>query len=131
MGDSGNGADASVVSGAVSRFGNLFDMWLLNASYSDVLTFQRAVSTGGAGAGAGGPSGSVGDGAGGNWWEVSLKGAGRTPYSRAGDGRAVLVAAFRELLGSAALNALGVPTTRCLCVVAGDATVDGVYRDGQ
>ena len=63
------------------------------------------------------------------WWELSLKGAGRTPYSRAGDGRAVLVAAFRELLGSAALNAVGVPTTRCLCVVAGDAAVDGVYRD--
>jgi uncharacterized protein YdiU (UPF0061 family) len=51
-------------------------------------------------------------------WEVALKGAGRTPYSRAGDGRAVLLSACREFLGSTALLALGVPSTRALGVVA-------------
>ncbi len=50
-------------------------------------------------------------------WEVQLKGAGRTPYSRMGDGRAVLRSSIREFLCSEAMAALGVPTTRALCVV--------------
>jgi uncharacterized protein YdiU (UPF0061 family) len=48
--------------------------------------------------------------------EIQLKGAGRTPYSRMGDGRAVLRSSIREFLGSEAMHALGVPTTRALCV---------------
>ena len=52
--------------------------------------------------------------------ELQLKGAGRTPYSRMGDGRAVLRSSIREFLGSEAMHALGLPTTRALCV-AGSA----------
>ena len=48
--------------------------------------------------------------------ELQLKGAGRTPYSRMGDGRAVLRSSIREFLCSEAMHALGVPTTRALCV---------------
>ena len=61
--------------------------------------------------------------------EISLKGSGRTPYSRSGDGRAVLVSALREFLGAAALTAIGIPSVRSLCVVAGSTTYDGVFRD--
>ena len=49
--------------------------------------------------------------------ELQLKGAGRTPYSRMGDGRAVLRSSIREFLASEAMHALGVPTTRALCVI--------------
>ena len=48
--------------------------------------------------------------------EVQLKGAGVTPYSRRFDGRAVLRSCVREFLASEAMAALGVPTTRALCV---------------
>jgi uncharacterized protein YdiU (UPF0061 family) len=50
--------------------------------------------------------------------EVQLKGSGRTPYSRMGDGRAVLRSSIREFLCSQAMLALGIPTTRALCLVA-------------
>jgi serine/tyrosine/threonine adenylyltransferase len=52
--------------------------------------------------------------------ELQLKGAGRTPYSRMGDGRAVLRSSIREYLCSEAMAALGIPTTRALCI-AGSA----------
>jgi uncharacterized protein YdiU (UPF0061 family) len=48
--------------------------------------------------------------------EVQLKGAGLTRYSRMGDGRAVLRSSIREYLCSEAMHALGIPTTRALCV---------------
>ncbi len=48
--------------------------------------------------------------------EVQLKGSGLTPYSRMGDGRAVLRSSIREYLCSEAMHGLGVPTTRALCV---------------
>ena len=48
--------------------------------------------------------------------EVQLKGCGRTPYSRMGDGRAVLRSSIREFLCSEAMAALGIPTTRALCI---------------
>ncbi len=48
--------------------------------------------------------------------ELQLKGAGSTPYSRMGDGRAVLRSSIREFLCSEAMHALGVPTTRALCI---------------
>ena len=49
--------------------------------------------------------------------ELQLKGSGLTPYSRMGDGRAVLRSSIREFLGSEAMHALGIPTTRALAVV--------------
>lgn len=55
--------------------------------------------------------------------EIQLKGAGRTPYSRMGDGRAVLRSSIREFLCSEAMQALGIPTTRALCVTGSDAPV--------
>jgi len=55
--------------------------------------------------------------------ELQLKGSGRTPYSRMGDGRAVLRSSIREFLGSEAMQALGIPTTRALCVTGSPAPV--------
>ena len=61
--------------------------------------------------------------AGGGGLEIQLKGAGRTPYSRMGDGRAVLRSSIREFLCSEAMHALGVPTTRALCITGSPAPV--------
>ncbi len=58
--------------------------------------------------------------------DIQWKGAGPTPYSRRGDGRAAVGPMLREYLISEAMAALGVPTTRCLAVVA---TGEPVYRD--
>lgn len=70
----------------------------------------------------------LGDAAGpdGRLWEVQLKGAGLTPYSRMGDGRAVLRSSIREYLCSEAMHALGIPTTRALALVGSD---EPVYRE--
>lgn len=62
----------------------------------------------------------------GNTWELNLKGAGITPYSRSGDGRAVLRSSIREYLCSEHMHGLGIPTTRALCLVGTD---DEVYRE--
>ncbi len=59
-------------------------------------------------------------------WEIQLKGSGLTPYSRDGDGRAVLRSSIREYLCSEAMHGLGIPTTRALCLVDSD---DEVYRE--
>ncbi len=59
-------------------------------------------------------------------WELQLKGAGPTPYSRTADGRAVLRSSIREFLCSEAMHHLGVPTTRALSLVA---TGEPVIRD--
>ncbi|WP_404826451.1 protein adenylyltransferase SelO [Diaphorobacter aerolatus] len=58
--------------------------------------------------------------------EIQLKGSGRTPYSRMGDGRAVLRSSIREYLCSEAMHALGIPTTRALSVTGSAAPV---YRE--
>ena len=55
--------------------------------------------------------------------ELQLKGAGLTPYSRMGDGRAVLRSSIREYLCSEAMWGLGIPTTRALCVVGSPTPV--------
>jgi uncharacterized protein YdiU (UPF0061 family) len=55
--------------------------------------------------------------------EMQLKGAGLTPYSRMGDGRAVLRSSIREFLCSEAMHALGIPTSRALCVIGSPAPV--------
>jgi len=54
---------------------------------------------------------------GGERWDIQLKGAGRTAYSRGGDGRAALGPMLREYIISEAMHALGIPTTRSLAVV--------------
>ncbi|SDO11286.1 protein adenylyltransferase SelO [Alkalicoccus daliensis] len=58
--------------------------------------------------------------------DVQLKGSGRTPYSRGGDGRAALGPMLREYILSEAMHALGVPTNRSLAVVT---TGEPVYRE--
>jgi uncharacterized protein YdiU (UPF0061 family) len=58
--------------------------------------------------------------------ELQLKGAGLTPYSRMGDGRAVLRSSIREFLCSEAMAALGIPTTRALVVTGSQ---QGVVRE--
>jgi serine/tyrosine/threonine adenylyltransferase len=58
--------------------------------------------------------------------DIQLKGSGRTPYSRSGDGRAALGPVLREYLVSEAMHALGIPTTRALAAVA---TGETVYRE--
>jgi uncharacterized protein YdiU (UPF0061 family) len=55
--------------------------------------------------------------------EVQLKGAGRTPYSRMGDGRAVLRSSIREYLCSEAMHGLGIATTRALCLTGSPSAV--------
>ena len=58
--------------------------------------------------------------------DIQLKGSGRTPFSRGGDGRAALGPVLREYLVSEAMNALGIPTTRALMAAT---TGERVYRD--
>ncbi len=65
-------------------------------------------------------------------WELQLKGAGLTPYSRSADGRAVLRSSVREFLCSEAMHHLGVPTTRALSLVAtGERVVRDMFYDGN
>ncbi|GLC25743.1 protein adenylyltransferase SelO [Roseisolibacter agri] len=65
-------------------------------------------------------------------WELQLKGAGPTPYSRTADGRAVLRSSIREFLCSEAMHHLGVPTTRALSVVTtGEQVVRDMFYDGH
>ena len=64
----------------------------------------------------------------GEHWDLHLKGAGLTPYSRMGDGRAVLRSSIREFLASEHLHALGIPSSRALCVTASS---EPVYRERQ
>ena len=61
-------------------------------------------------------------------YDIQLKGSGRTPYSRGGDGRAPLGPVLREYIISEAMAVLGVPTTRAL---AAATTGDEVMRNGQ
>ncbi|MCA8829514.1 protein adenylyltransferase SelO [Hymenobacter pini] len=68
----------------------------------------------------------------GSRWELQLKGAGPTPYSRRADGRAVLRSSIREFLCSEAMHHLGVPTTRALSLVGtGDEVVRDMFYNGN
>lgn len=62
----------------------------------------------------------------GELWDLQLKGSGQTPFSRNGDGRAVLRSTIREYLCAEAMHGLGIPTTRSLCMVGSD---EEVYRE--
>ncbi|KAL2942006.1 hypothetical protein RDABS01_030356, partial [Bienertia sinuspersici] len=65
-------------------------------------------------------------------WELQLKGAGKTPYSRFADGLAVLRSSIREFLCSEAMHSLGIPTTRALCLVTtGKFVVRDMFYDGN
>ncbi len=61
-------------------------------------------------------------------YDIQLKGSGRTPYSRGGDGRAALGPMLREYIISEAMHALKIPTTRSLAVVT---TGEQVYRENE
>jgi serine/tyrosine/threonine adenylyltransferase len=64
--------------------------------------------------------------------DLQLKGAGKTPYSRTADGRAVLRSSLREFMCSEAMHWLGVPTTRALSLVAtGDTVIRDMFYDGN
>lgn len=65
-------------------------------------------------------------------WELQLKGAGLTPYSRGADGRAVLRSSIREFICSEAMHHLGVPTTRALCLIGtGESVIRDMFYDGR
>ena len=65
-------------------------------------------------------------------YELQLKGAGPTPYSRRADGRAVLRSSIREFLCSEAMHHLGVPTTRAISLVTtGEMVVRDMFYDGH
>ncbi|XP_024248596.1 protein adenylyltransferase SelO, mitochondrial isoform X2 [Oncorhynchus tshawytscha] len=59
-------------------------------------------------------------------WELQLKGSGKTPYSRSGDGRAVVRSSVREFLCSEAMHFLGVPTSRAASLIVSE---EAVWRD--
>ena len=61
-------------------------------------------------------------------YDITLKGSGRTPYSRGGDGRAWLGPVLREYIVSEAMYSLGIPTTRALAIVS---TGEPVYREAK
>ena len=110
----GNGLLEGMQPYAANYGGHQFGVW------ADQLGDGRAISLGEA------------IGADGKRWELQLKGAGRTPYSRGADGRAVLRSSIREFLCSEAMHHLGVPTTRALSlVVTGDAVVRDMFYDGH
>lgn len=105
---SGNARHADSKPLAAVYSGHQFGVW------AGQLGDGRAILLGEAAAPAIQPMGSL---------ELQLKGAGMTPYSRMGDGRAVLRSSIREFLCSEAMAALGIPTSRALCVIGSDLRV--------
>jgi uncharacterized protein YdiU (UPF0061 family) len=65
----------------------------------------------------------------GQLWDIQLKGSGKTPYSRFGDGRAVMRSTIREYLCSEAMAALGIPSSRALAIVATNEVVRREIRE--
>jgi uncharacterized protein YdiU (UPF0061 family) len=109
---------------------------MLFADDSELTRFSMAQKYGGHQFGGWNPD--LGDGRGllltewvtgsGQRWDLHLKGAGPTPYSRFADGRAVVRSTIREYLASEALHHLGIPTSRALCLITSD---EPVYREKQ
>uniref|UniRef100_A0A670YIC5 Selenoprotein O n=2 Tax=Pseudonaja textilis TaxID=8673 RepID=A0A670YIC5_PSETE len=65
-------------------------------------------------------------------WEIQLKGAGLTPFSRQADGRKVLRSSIREFLCSEAMFHLGIPTTRAgTCVTSDSEVIRDIFYDGN
>jgi serine/tyrosine/threonine adenylyltransferase len=110
----GNGIDESLTSYATCYGGYQFGHW------ADQLGDGRAIILG------------VCSDQSSREWEIQLKGAGRTPYSRRADGRAVLRSSIREFLCSEAMHSLGIPTTRALALVGtGEEVVRDMFYDGN
>ena len=110
----GNGVLAGMAPYAANYGGHQFGSWAGQLGDGRAITLGEVVT------------------AGGQRWELQLKGAGRTPYSRGADGRAVLRSSIREFLCSEAMHHLGVPTTRALSLVAtGEAVVRDMFYDGR
>jgi uncharacterized protein YdiU (UPF0061 family) len=65
----------------------------------------------------------------GDLWDIQLKGSGKTPYSRFGDGRAVMRSTIREYLCSEAMAALNIPTSRALAIVSTNEVVRRETRE--
>lgn len=105
---SGNARHAQSMPLAAVYSGHQFGVW------AGQLGDGRAILLGDAAAPSVDPNGTL---------ELQLKGAGMTPYSRMGDGRAVLRSSIREFLCSEAMVALGIPTSRALCVIGSDLRV--------
>lgn len=105
---SGNARHAQSMPLAAVYSGHQFGVW------AGQLGDGRAILLGEAAAPSVEPTGTL---------ELQLKGAGMTPYSRGGDGRAVLRSSIREFLCSEAMAALGIPTSRALCVIGSDLRV--------
>jgi uncharacterized protein YdiU (UPF0061 family) len=109
---------------------------VLFSNDSELTRFSMAQKYGGHQFGGWNPD--LGDGRGlllGEWvtgsgqrWDLHLKGAGPTPYSRFADGRAVLRSTIREYLASEALFHLGIPSSRALCLITSE---EPVYREKQ
>ncbi|KAF8789037.1 Protein adenylyltransferase SelO like protein [Argiope bruennichi] len=65
-------------------------------------------------------------------WEIQLKGAGLTPYSRTADGRKVLRSSIREFLCSEAMHFLGIPTTRAgTCITSDSKVIRDIFYDNH
>ena len=104
---SGNTAPPQIRPSAAVYSGHQFGVW------AGQLGDGRAILLGGVPA-ANEPQSSI---------ELQLKGSGKTPYSRMGDGRAVLRSSIREFLCSEAMASLGIPSSRALCVIGSDLHV--------
>jgi uncharacterized protein YdiU (UPF0061 family) len=110
---SGNGVSASMRPYAARYGGHQFGNWAGQLGDGRAITLGEAETRAGK-------------------REFQLKGAGPTPYSRRGDGRAVLRSSIREFLCSEAMHFLGVPTTRALSLVTtGDEVIRDFFYDGN
>ena len=111
---SGNGVLPGMATYATCYGGHRFGSWANQLGDGRAIFLGEAVNTAG------------------QRFELQLKGAGPTPYSRRADGRAVLRSSIREFLCSEAMHHLGVPTTRALSLVAtGEAVVRDMFYDGH
>jgi serine/tyrosine/threonine adenylyltransferase len=134
--------------GEVARMLGLSDEFLHSQEFAEVFSGNRLLPGMDAAAACygghqfGNWAGQLGDGraislgelvaADGQHWELQLKGAGPTPYSRRADGRAVMRSSVREFLCSEAMHHLGIPTTRALSLVGtGESVLRDILYDGH
>ena len=105
---SGNGLLAAMDPVAAIYAGHQFGVWVPQLGDGRAILLGEAVTPGG------------------TRWEIQLKGAGMTRFSRMGDGRAVLRSTIREYLAGEAMAGLGIPTTRALSITGSPLPV---YRE--
>jgi uncharacterized protein YdiU (UPF0061 family) len=110
----GNALAAGMVPYAANYGGHQFGHWAGQLGDGRAISLGEVVTTAG------------------ERWELQLKGAGPTPYSRRADGRAALRSSIREFLCSEAMHYLGVPTTRALSLVTtGEQVMRDMFYDGH